>query len=58
VRRLYLRSRGYPIPVSETADQFEERDEEGGEDELAAEQSGKGYGEDEGERDESLDEER
>jgi hypothetical protein len=40
--------------MSERADQFEERDD--GEDELAEESEGKGYGEDEGERDAALDE--
>jgi hypothetical protein len=42
--------------MSETADQFEERDaeDESGEDDLLEEQEHKGYGEDEGEREESL----
>jgi hypothetical protein len=38
--------------MSEHADQFEERDD--GEDEVAEQSEGKGYGEDEGERDEAL----
>jgi hypothetical protein len=42
--------------MSEHADQFEERDDQGepGDDDLLEEQEGKGYGEDEGEREESL----
>ena len=42
--------------MSEHADQFEEREEQGGdrEDPLLEEQEHKGYGEDEGEREESL----
>jgi len=40
--------------MSEQADQFEERED--GEDEVAEAQEGKGYGEDEGERDAALEE--
>jgi hypothetical protein len=42
--------------MSEHADQFEERDDQDGpeEDALLEEQEHKGYGEDEGEREESL----
>jgi hypothetical protein len=42
--------------MSEHADQFEEREdqEESGGDDLLEEQEHKGYGEDEGEREESL----
>jgi hypothetical protein len=41
--------------MSEHADQFEERDD--GEDEVAEQSEGKGYGEDEGERDAALSDE-
>jgi hypothetical protein len=40
--------------MSEHADQFEERDDDV--DEVQEEQQGKGYGEDEGERDAALEE--
>jgi hypothetical protein len=45
---------GTHLRMSEHADQFEERDDDV--DEVQEEQQGKGYGEDEGERDAALEE--